>query len=106
MAITLSDYPAIDSPAACPKCGSMDLTWPWCGRRTGLYLSTCRDCKTPIRSSVLFSVLERKVIRRAVRSTGDVESFQRLRDIASEERARLNARDPKLRQSREPGEEG
>lgn len=58
--ITPSDYPAISSPAACPKCGSMDLRTPFHGQRTRLWLSTCRDCSTDVRSREYFTVLPRK----------------------------------------------
>lgn len=53
-------YGAIESPATCPKCGSMDLSYPWQGRRTGLWLSRCRDCDTPIRSVVQFEIAPRR----------------------------------------------
>lgn len=47
------------SPAACPACGSMDLYRPYHGRRTNLWLSSCRDCRAPIRSTEFFTVLEK-----------------------------------------------
>ncbi len=103
MAITLTDYPAIPSPAACPKCGSMDLRTPFHGQRTGLWFSTCRDCETDIRSREQFSV-ERK--ETPVIVSTPMEGFQKLRDVAANEHAKLNARDPKLKQMREIGEEG
>ena len=103
MGITLSDYPVIESPAACPKCGSMDIRTPFHGRRTNLWLSTCRDCNTNLRSREQFSV-ERKVIPVIV--TTPMEGFQKLRDVASGELQKINARDWHLRRTREPGEEG
>lgn len=110
MAITLSDYPAVESPAACPKCGSMDISTPWNGRRTNLWLAGCRDCGTKLRSGEQFTVIARK--QNAVLLTPredlrphriETEGFQKLSRAALQ---RLNASDPKLRQTREPGEEG
>lgn len=105
MAITLTDYPPIQSPAACPKCGSMDLTRPWLGRRSNLHLSSCRDCHTRIRSSEPFTVLERKalVYGRTDEHVPRTDGFARLTSATIKA---LNDRDPKLKQTREPGEEG
>lgn len=107
-------YPAIASPAACPACGSMDLHTPFRGRRTGLWLTTCRDCKTNIRSGQEFSV-ERRAVKymrptrlvdqRAV-VVDDGAGFARVREARDEAVRRLNMRDGKLRQMREIGEEG
>ena len=53
-------FGAVESPAACPKCGSMDLTFPYHGNRTKLWLSTCRDCGTKIRSTIQFEIAPRR----------------------------------------------
>lgn len=57
-------YGSIESPAACPKCGSLDLTNPWQGRRTELWLARCRDCDTSIRSTTQFEVTARRNVSR------------------------------------------
>lgn len=57
-------YGAVESPAACPKCGSLDLTHPWQGRRTELWLARCRDCDTPIRSIAQFEVTAKRNLSR------------------------------------------
>ena len=105
MGIVASDYPILPSPAACPKCGSMDLHTPFRGRRTSLWLSTCRDCKCDVRSREEFTVE-----RRALRTTRlqpnpslDMAPLRAARDAALHT---LNMRDPKLKQMREIGEEG
>lgn len=110
MAITLSDFPVVESPAACPKCGSMDITTPWNGRRTNLWLASCRDCHEQLRSREQFTVEPRKTNAVLLTPREDLrpyrvesEGFQKLSRAAIE---RLNAGDPKLKQTREPGEEG
>ena len=105
MGIVASDYPVMPSPAACPKCGSMDLYTPFRGRRTGLWLTTCRDCRAQLRSREIFTVERRAipVVRSAPNPALDMAPLRAARDAALHT---LNLRDPKLRQSREPGEEG
>lgn len=102
------------SPAACPKCGSMDLQTPYHGRRTGLWMSACRDCHTSIKSSEYFHVVAR--VSRAIPFTEApvaeyepvprTDGLTRLKNFAESALAKLNALDPRLKQSREPGEEG
>lgn len=103
MGIVITDYPAMPSPGACPKCGSMDLFTPYHGRRTSLWFSSCRDCKTQIRSRGHFTV-ERRIAPTVI--TSNASGFDSLRDASREALNRLNALDPKLRQMREIGEEG
>lgn len=106
-------FPAIPSPAACPKCGSMDLSWPWCGRRTGVYLSRCLDCGESIRSVEPFTIKERK------RTPGtSVELMQPRSPDAPRpnDDAMVSANEARMavmkalkippQRSREPGEEG
>lgn len=105
MGINVSDYPVITSPAACPRCGSVDVTHPWQGRRTLLWLARCKDCDTTLRSSEPFTVIERKalVYGRVDEHIPIKDSFQRL---ASARIAALNKIDPKLKQySRVVGED-
>lgn len=110
MAITLSEYPALESPAACPECGSMDITTPWNGRRTGLWLASCRDCGERMRSREQFEVEPRKHNAVLLTPREDLRPFtisdEGFQKLSSARVAALNARDGKLRQSREPGEEG
>lgn len=55
---------SIESPAVCPKCKSKDLTLPFQGRRTNLWLATCKDCGTPLRSVTRFEVTPRRELSR------------------------------------------
>lgn len=95
---------SIPSPAACPTCGSMSLSYPFRGRRTGLWLSTCYDCSASVRSVEPFSVSERyrvKVIPHApdwstVPSSPGMQLLRNFGMTLFQKPAR----------SREPGEEG
>lgn len=104
-------FGSIESPAACPKCGSMDLTYPYQGRRTGLWLSRCRDCETPIRSTTQFEITPRRQLSRYKRFQQDPEP-QPTRPIATMQmaaaiRAGEDLKDKWLPyREREPGEEG
>lgn len=53
-------YGSVESPAACPKCGSIDITHPWQGRRTELWIARCYDCDTTIRSTTQFEITPRR----------------------------------------------
>jgi hypothetical protein len=103
-------YPAIGTPATCPKCGSTDLTYPYQGRRTGLWLATCRDCDTRVRSTIQFEITPR---RRARRGTFVLEPDpQPTRPIGTMlMAAAIRAGEPLQTEwlpyrEREPGEEG
>jgi hypothetical protein len=88
----------------------MALTVPMHGRHTGMWISTCRDCGTSIRSNEQFSVIERKALKWSGENISKPETSINYRAAISRITAphlgALNARDPKLRQMREPGEEG
>jgi len=57
-------FGSIESPAACPKCGSMDLSLPFQGRRTNLWISTCRDCGRTMYSLTPFEVTPKRQLSR------------------------------------------
>jgi hypothetical protein len=69
-------YGAIDSPAACPKCGSMDLTIPFQGRRTGLYLARCKDCGEALRSTIAFEISPPRPMRRGIMRDPDPQPMR------------------------------
>ena len=113
MAVPSERFPhvgVIPSPAACPKCGSMDLSTPFHGRRTGLWLAACKDCREPIRSLEMFT-LEPRTPRTAVLTKPSTPYEPRPKDdaLVSANEVRMAVMKtlnlPKQR-SREPGEEG
>ena len=114
MATTSERFPnvgIIPSPAACPGCGSMDLSTPFHGRRTGLWLSTCRDCGRKLYSLEYFT-LEPRTPRARVDFTKPVTPYEpRPNDDAmvSANEARMavmKSLNLPPQRSREPGEEG
>ena len=114
MAVPSERFPhvgVISSPAACSKCGSMDLSTPFHGRRTGLWMATCRDCAHVLRSLDYFS-LEPRPVRPRVDLTKPVTPYEpRPNDDAmvSANEARMavmKSLNLPPQRSREPGEEG
>ena len=100
----------IPSPAACPKCGSMDLSTPFHGRRTGLWLSRCKDCGQNLHSLEYFT-LEPRTARSAVLTHPTTPHERRPDDApmvsANEARmAVMKTLNLPPQRSREPGEEG
>lgn len=108
MGVVVADYPVIQSPAACVKCGSVDITNPYHGRRTQLWIATCRDCRFTMHSRESFTVESKRpqLTRPTAPSLKPVAGFDILRSLASSALNALNQRDPKLRQMRDIGEEG
>lgn len=104
-------FGSMQSPAACPKCGSMDLMFPFQGRRTNLWLSRCRDCGTPIRSTTYFEITPRRQLGKYKRFVQDPEP-QPTRPIGTMlMAAAIRAGEPLQTEwlpyrEREPGEEG
>lgn len=104
-------YGEVASPAACPKCGSLDLTFPFQGRRTNLWLARCRDCDTPIRSTVYFEITPRRQLSKYKRMQLEPEP-QPTRPIGTMVMAAaIRAGEPLPTEwlpyrEREPGEEG
>ena len=114
MAVPSERFPhvgVIPSPAACPKCGSMDLSTPFHGRRTGLWLATCRDCQAQIHSLEYFT-LEPRTPRPRVDLAKPVTPYEPRPNndaLVSANEVRMAVMKtlnlPKQR-SREPGEDG
>lgn len=92
----------IESPAACPKCGSMDVRTPFCGRRTGVYFSSCRDCGATIRSCEPFEIEKRGATPIAIHGGHAMEQLTAIRMRAMQ---KMNVQ-PEKPYVREPGEEG
>lgn len=104
-------FGAMQSPGSCPKCGSMDLTYPWQGRRTQLWFARCRDCDTPIRSTEQFEITPRRQLSKYRRMQLDPEP-QPTRPMGTMlMAAAIRAGEPLQTEwlpyrEREPGEEG
>lgn len=82
----------------------MDLTFPYHGPRTRLWLSTCRDCDRKIRSVTQFDVERRRSTRGHVAIDPDP---QPMRPVATTQMAAAIAIGETVRLPyREPGEEG
>lgn len=97
-------FGSIESPAACPKCGSGDLSFPYHGPRTRLWLSTCRDCGRKIRSVTQFEVTPPRRLRARIVREPDP---QPMRPMATTQMAAAIAIGETVRLPyREPGEEG
>ena len=102
-------FGAIESPAACPKCGSMDLTFPFQGRRTNLWFSRCRDCDHPIRSTAYFEIAPRRQPRGRIALDPDPQPTRPMGTMLMA--ASIRAGEPLQAEwlpyrEREPGEEG
>lgn len=103
------DVGIIASPAACPKCGSMDLSTPFHGRRTNLWMSRCKDCGQSMYSLEYFT-LEPRTPRSAVLTNPTTPHEPRPNDdpmvSANEGRmAVMKSLNLPPQRSREPGED-